>query len=251
MNKILFKRKDVLSLFGLSVVFGIFKTCILLPADMEFNIENAFLLARDGNMNFGDGEYNAEILLTTFTLLMLYPVVSRIFSDDYNIAKSYILFRMKSNAKWYYFKVFQSFVYCLHVSFWNNLAILLTAAAMGYKTDSTADIIFYFLFGVFANCIILFMFVYLNNLCSLVFKPHISAIISYSVFIASVGFASFATTKNGQYHLFINYFISWHLREDVSMVKSLPSFAYYLIISFIILAAFFIGRHLIKNADML
>ena len=250
MSKILFKGKDVWSLLGLSIIFGIVKTCIMLPKEMELNIENAFLLARDGNMDFGNGEYNAEVLLTTFTLLMLYPIISRIFSDDYHIAKSYILFRLKSNAKWYYFKVFQSFIYCLFVSFWNNLAILLTAAAMGYKADSTADIIIYFLFGIFANCIILFLFVYLNNICGLALKPHIAAVISFSVFIVNVGLTCFASSKSGQYHLLINYYISWHLRGDVSMVKSLPSFVYYLIISYIILIAFFIGKRLIKKTGL-
>lgn len=251
MNKVLFSKKDLLSLFGLSIFLGIFKALLCLPMHAKLDLENAFLRARDGNMDFGDGEYNAEILATSLMLLVLFPLLSKIFSGDFDLAKSYVFFRMKSNTKWYYYKVFQSFIYCLHVSVWSNLVILITAVAMGYKASDVLNILIYLMFGVFANCVVLFMFVFLNNVCSIVLKSHISAIISFSVLIIEIGLLSFAKSKQVQYHLLVNYYISWHIRGDVSAVKSLPSFAYYAIIITIIFIEFEIGKHLVKKTDMI
>lgn len=252
MSKFLFNKKSFIQITILAIFCGILVTCLEVSRNEEASLEAMFLLARDGYFKPATKQYSVDVLYSTINLLLFVPFISKIFTEDFGIAKAYIFVRINSISKWYRYKFFQSFLYCVFSSFVYNITLLFMSMALGYKAENVMVTIGYVIFGTLSGFLILSMLVFANNILSLWIKPHLSAMLVMSFTIILIVVATFLNTEAVQYYILLNYFISWHLvMNGNELYYSYPTYVYYLIIALIIALEYLSVRLFIKKKDFI
>lgn len=252
MTRFLFDKKSIFQITVFAVFCGIFVTCLEVSRNEEATLETMFLLARDGYFKPATKHYSVDVLYSTINLLLFVPLVSKIFTEDFEVAKAYIFVRMNNVSKWYRHKFLQSFFYCFFSSMIYNVSLIFTTMALGYKAESVITVVWYVLFGTMSGFLILSMLVSANNILSLWIKPHLSAILVMIFTAIAIVVATFLNTEAVQYCFILNYFISWHLVvRSNELYYSYPTYLYYGIIAFVVALEYLMGRLLIKKKDFI
>ena len=251
MIKILFKKKDLLQIILTAVVCALFMIFLNLNLNekQDFSLEEAFILARDTFNIVGAKRFSFTVIIASFNLLLFIPMINRIFSDDFEIAKNYIFVRINSNATWYYLKVFQAFVYCLIATTAYNLYIFTFVYLFGFRTSNIKTALNYLLFAIVSGFLILFMVVIINCILIPVVKPHISSTVSVGAVVIMMGLTPFITIP--QYFPFTHDFFSWHLVMNNPEFCSYSTPTYYIAITIFIICEIFAGKKVIEKADCL
>lgn len=251
MIKVLFKKRDLFQIVAVAAACALFMIFfnLDLSGKQERSLEAAFILTRDTFNILGAKRFSFTAIIAAFNLLIFIPIINRIFSDDFDIAKNYIFIRMKSNAKWYYLKVFQTFVFCALSAIAYNLFIFIFIYFLGFRSDDVKTSLGYLLFAMISGFLVLFMVVMINCMFIAIVKPHISSTVSVGIVVIMVGLTPFITVP--QYFPFTHYFFSWHLVMSTPEFCSYPTPTYYIALAIIVMCEIFIGKKIIEKADCL
>lgn len=246
-------RRNFISLSIAGIVCGIFIACIHNPSsEMIRTLEEAFLYARDGYVKLADRAYSNDAFYCLLNIVLFLPFISQIFFSDYETAKSFVFVRLDNVSRWYNHKVFQSEIYSLYASCIYNLALLATVFIMGFRANSVWIVSEYFVLGTLAGFLILFMIANANHVLSLVLKPHLSISLIIGLTVATMVITCILNDGLIQFSVLTNYFISWHMvLNENSVFYYYPTWTYYASILLIIAAEYFIGKRIMKKADLI
>lgn len=253
MIKTLFNKSNFIAISVSAVLCGILISCMHLIYLGEATFEAAFLCARDGTIDLGDRKFQVDIFICFLNCVTTLPFIIRLFSDDLDIYKAYLFVRHKGNSRWFSYKLFQCYFYCLYSATLYNGVIMLVTKLFGYQAENNITAAGYYLFAVWASFIILAFAATLGNIMTLFFKPVLVNTVVMLLTGMSLGVTIImAYVEYIQFNLLANFFISWHimLNQYVGLF-SLPTFAYYLIIILIMLFAVIAGKKAFNKADLL
>lgn len=210
------------------------------------------MYARDGYTELADRDYSNDVFYSLFNILLFIPFISQIFFSDYETAKSFVFVRLDNVSKWYNHKIFQSIIYSLYASFIYNLTLLIMVFIMGLRANSIWVVLEYFILGTSAGFLILFMIANANHVFSLVLKPHLSISLVIALTVAVIVITCYLNDGMIQFSVLTNYFISWHMILNANSVfYYYPTWTYYASILLIIVAEYFIGKQIMKKADII
>ena len=252
MIKALLNRKVFSSLALTAVICATVVTFMHVRVGEEIILEHAFMSARDGYIPVGEFKYGADVFFCSLNLIIALPTVMSSFAEDLDIAKSFIFIRLNDINKWFSYKYIQTFIYCLYYSFIHNLSIFLTVLLLGFRAQDITSAILYMLWGSFAGFLILFMLAVFGNTLSILIKPHIASGVTVGLTVILMTTACFLHHDQTQYHILTNYFISWHTFFSVNKdFYSLPTWAYYAIVSAFVSAELISAKKVIKKKDFI
>lgn len=253
MIKTLFNKSNFIAISVSAVLCGILISCIHLIYFGEATFEAAFLCARDGTIDLGDGQFHVDLFICFLNCVTTLPFIIRLFSDDFDIYKAYLFVRHKGKNKWFSYKLFQCYFYCLYSAALYNGVIMIVTKLFGYQVENNITAAGYYLFAVWASFIILAFAAMLGNIMTLFFKPVLVNTVVMLLTGMSLGVTIIMTRREHiQFNLLSNFFISWHIMmSQYEDMYSLPTFAYYLIIILIMLFAVIAGKKAFNKADLL
>lgn len=252
MIKMLFKKRFFFNLAAAAFLCALLVCCLRIGEFSELELDKAFLMARESfSMEvFEEKEYGVEVTFTLINLILFIPLISSIFSYDYDIAKNYVFIRLKSAGSWYKYKVFQCFIYCLFACSVYNVSILAFVAVFGCRGASVKSVLFALFFSIASSALILFIFTMLSNILSIKFKPHICTSVTSIIALEEIVRMNFLYDYQMQYALLTQYFVSWHMFESTNTVSHPHSVLfYYTVLLLIAFAEILVGSILIKKTD--
>ena len=252
MIRIFFRKKDIVSITFLAVICAVIITFLQVGIDAPVNLEGAFLTARDGFIVLGEREYHSDAFTCTFNMVLAIVFISKLFSEDIDIAKSFVFIRIKKKGIWFKYKFLQTLVYSFYYSFIYHLSILASVYLLGYKTDKYFVLAKYVIWGMITSFMIIFMILVVCNILGLYMKPHLATALITALTVLSIGVVCFLHLDQVQYHLLISYFISWHtIASSNSAVYSFPTWSYYAVIAVIILVELILAKIFVKKKDFI
>lgn len=253
MVKLLFKKSDILKLTISSLL------CSILEVFMHgafrnstISLEEALLIARDGYIVLGNGDYHSDAIICTFPMLLSFFLITGIFSQDIDIAKAFVLHRAKNNNAWFNLKYFQSAVYCFYICLVYHIAMVVLLVLLASKADNISTVLLYALWGAATEFLILGIYITLYSVISLFVKPHLASIATATFFVVCIAMFFVIDVKHTQYYLLTSYFISWHLTSNINSANySFSPWIYYAALCFIVGAELIIANKIIKKKDFI
>lgn len=255
MVKILFNKKTFLSVTLMALLSAIVITVINVRIGNEYSTLSAFLMGRDGCVEIekvmsGELEYHAQANICLFNLLMILPFLLNVFSEDLNIVKSFVFIRIKNIPHWFMYKYLQLICYSLYYSFIYNFTIFFTVLALGFVNGDFQQTLVYVFWGIFAQSVVLLLFLILGSILSIIFSHHIAASLSVAITTLLIILLSFASKPVVQYHVLCNYFISWHTSFSLNYdCYSFPTWFYYVLVFVLIILEFVLAKVVISKKD--
>lgn len=253
MVKLLFRKRDILKLTVMTLVCSILAVFMHVSFRGEIiNLEEAFLQARDGYIVLGNGDYHSDAIICTFPMVLSFFFIVSIFSQDIDIAKSFVLHRAKNNNAWFRLKYFQNAVYCFYICLVYHIAMVLLMVLLGSKAENIGTVLLYILWGTVTEFMILTIYTTLYSIISLFTKPHIASAVAAIFFVVCIAMFFVIDVKHTQYYLLTSYFISWHLSSNINSVNySFPTWTYYAALCFIVGVELIIANKIIKKKDFI
>lgn len=255
MIKIFFNKKNFISVTLIAVLSAIVISIVHVRVGNEYSLVSAFLMGRDGCVEIekaisGELEYQSDVSVCLFNLLIILPFLLNIFSEDLKVAKSFVFIRIKNTSDWFRYKYLQMICYCLYYSFIYNFTIFLTVIALGFVNGDLKLALTYVFWGIFAQTTILLLLLILGSMLSIIFSHHMAASISVLITTLLIILLSFANKAVVQYHILCNYFISWHTVFSINSDHySLPIWFYYALIIVLIILEFVLAKAIISKKD--
>lgn len=253
MVKLLFRKSDILKLSATSIV------CSLLSVFIQgafrsgaVNLEEAFLITRDGYIVLANGDYHSDAFTCTFSMILFFFLITSIFSQDIEMAKAFVLHRAKNNNRWFYLKYLQSGAYCFYACIVYHIAIMLLLILLGCKADDIYTVLLYVLWGAATQALVLGMYITLYSVISLFVKPHLASIAAAAFLVICIAMFFVIDVKHIQYYLLTSYFISWHLSfSENSINYTFPVWTYYAAMCLIIAIELIVANKIIKKKDFI
>lgn len=252
MNKIFVNGKALLYT-TFSIVLCAFTVSLMhIKPEADLSLEHSFMIARDGYININEFQYSTDSLFCVLNLIVALPPIISFFTDDLNIAKSFVFIRIKDRNLWFLYKFLQSAFYSFFFSFIYNFTIYIVVFLMGFKAENPIGPIYYMLWGSVVGFLILFMLVILGDVLSFILKPHLSVGIIVGLTIMLLTSVCFFGRNQIQYHILANYFISWHTFYSANAdCYPLDTWIYYMVIVVVISIELIIAKEIIKKKDFI
>lgn len=256
MRKTIFNTKDFFTVIITSIILGTVITCLKLSTSPllvdSLSLEGAFFQARDGHIIFEQRYYTALLLTSYLNVFILTPIISRILMSDYEAVKAFVFIRMRNVAKWYAGKLLQSALYCFFAAFTYNTAIIVCAALMGYRAESTANAVSYLIISILAGFLILFITVSAVQICCFRIPDYAAIALIICVSCGVLYLIHFGPMKLMQFNLLSFYFASlFTVYPNTQELYNLPVWIYYAAIIAFTAGLLAAGKHILQKSDKL
>lgn len=256
MLKINFKIKDIITCIITALLLGVVICCLRLSSSPYYTdmipLESAFFSARDGQIAFEQHHYTVLLLSSFLNILVFAPLIIKITMNDFKTAKAFLFIRSNNISKWYGIKIFQSFTFSFIAGLFYNCSIIICAAAMGYKTESTANALKYLFICIVASTLITFYIVSIIQILSFKISDYfataliicIACVVLYTIHFAPLGLV--------EYNPLTLYFVSLQYTDIPNQqIFSFPIWLHYAVLLVLTICNLSVGKIILKKSDMI
>lgn len=243
-------KKYILIIYAIEFLIGIYIASVRLFNVNTNNLINAFIIARETDyLDLTNDIFDVQIIISLLSTIISIPLICSIFNRNYIAKCCFAATRMKKYSSFYLSEMIKLFKYSFISQFLYQTGIFIYIVCKCVNFTVNTAFVQFFLLSVLNSTLLLYVFVIMGAIISVLINDKISMIsmITVSSFLAVMLFV--LPIKAKQYNPMSWYFLSEFPKNKELFTHNI--LLYYAAIILLISVIIIIGLHILKKKDVL
>lgn len=249
MSTIKCDKKYIAFICILELFTGIYISSVRLVNTGTLNLHNAFLIAKETDHVDLTSYFDMQIFVSLLNMIIITPLISNIFTRRYNAKIYFAATRMKTYSRFYFRETWNLFKQTVigNFLFFSGIVVYCVYKIKDFTVDK--ELIRYFVLSVIHATFILFIFVLVETVISVLLNDKLAMLFTVTLLSLSVLMLFVLPVEMRQYNIISWYFLSEFLFNGDLFTHSF-AFYYVCFMVFVIMAQLFL-LPLLKKRDTL